>query len=764
MKKKMLGFILAFVCLAVLAIIVTEIRNIIVENKNEATPGDAVSESTDIDGYSYSDVEKYISYLASSDDMEKSLARLVDPLSKSAKINVLYIRSVFDIIDAPASLYADILVGMQDSDIVSKVQFDEIYHNLASSDIISGLSRQEIFTFDIYQNTDSNITYISDGRDDYELDTEVDDSYVDHVIDVYIKNDKIFKLNGYGNSDVTLYNVWVSSVDENGCTFLYDGKTKTYHCTKDFSGVSGVASVTVSNDGITDVVIPQDIRQVRIVKVTDDGFVLDDYSIIPYSDDFVAYNVYDDAFCERSMQVLTGYKKLNLVCDGNTAIAAVIDDELVSDKIRVIISNDDYTSYDMKRAEIAGDASYKVSYPDETETAYNSGDSVCINAEDYQSGDIITFTTDEKNGHFQINTLSRSYGIPIYSGKIEIRICDDGVLHIINELPLEEYLYSVVASEMPASSHEEALKSMAICARGYAYSRVEDETFEEYGADLDDSSLCQVYNNVEATEASINAVKDTYGIVPTYNGKVIFPFYFSTSGGMSCTNSEIWGGSDYPYLEANVETINKDKIDLSDEETFRSFIADGLGYDIIDKDMPYYRWEVDYTTEEVSEAINSMLEERVRMSSDNIKIKNDKDQFVSGEISDIGNVIAITVTERTSSGVVATLEIEGTEATIQVTGQTNIRNLITPVNQEIMKNDGTTASGWTSLPSPFYYVDKTDNGFIVRGGGFGHGVGMSQNGANILAGEGHNYKYILRHYYSYIDLTSIYDVEEDEEE
>ena len=464
------------------------------------------------------------------------------------------------------------------------------------------------------------------------------------------------------------------------------------------------------------------------------------------------------------MQVLTGYKKLNLVCDGNTAIAAVIDDELVSDKIRVIISNDDYTSYDMKRAEITGDASYKVSYPDETETAYNSGDSVCINAEDYQSGDIITFTTDVKNGHFQINTLSRSYGIPIYSGKIEIRICDDGVLHIINELPLEEYLYSVVASEMPASSHEEALKSMAICARGYAYSRVEDETFEEYGADLDDSSLFQVYNNVEATEASINAVKDTYGIVPTYNGKVIFPFYFSTSGGMSCTNSEIWGGSDYPYLEANVETINKDKIDLSDEETFRSFIADGLGYDIIDKDMPYYRWEVDYTTEEVSEAINSMLEERVRMSSDNIKIKNDKDQFVSGEISDIGNVIAITVTERTSSGVVATLEIEGTEATIQVTGQTNIRNLITPVNQEIMRNDGTTASGWTSLPSPFYYVDKTDDGFIVRGGGFGHGVGMSQNGANILAGEGHNYKYILRHYYSYIDLTSIYDVEEDEEE
>ena len=76
MKKKMLGFILAFVCLAVLAIIVTEIRNIIVENKNEATPGDAVSESTDIDGYSYSDVEKYISYLASSDNMEKSLARV----------------------------------------------------------------------------------------------------------------------------------------------------------------------------------------------------------------------------------------------------------------------------------------------------------------------------------------------------------------------------------------------------------------------------------------------------------------------------------------------------------------------------------------------------------------------------------------------------------------------------------------------------------------------------------------------------------------
>ena len=175
--------------------------------------------------------------------------------------------------------------------------------------------------------------------------------------------------------------------------------------------------------------------------------------------------------------------------------------------------------------------------------------------------------------------------------------------------------------------------------------------------------------------------------------------------------------------------------------------------------MPYYRWNITFTQEEISEAVNSMLEERLTMSSDNIKIKDEDGDFVTTDITDIGTIKSIKVVERTKSGVVSILEIEGTLGTIQVSGQTNIRNIITPVNQQIIRQDGTAVTGWTSLPSPYYYIEQSDGKFVIYGGGFGHGAGMSQNGAKVLAEMGYNYMYILRHYYSYIDFSSIYVIE-----
>lgn len=762
MKRRILSFVIAFVVLALLAVFVTEVRNMVLDI-GDATSGDAVMNAGSGYAYSYGDVELLVSYLADTEDEVKSLARLVDPLAKSREINVQYIRQVFDVIDAPGELYAETLVGMQDTDTVSAEQFDEIYDRLVSTGVTQGLSRMDIYIFATYTDADEAVSYVTDGEQTYELATDLADEYIDHIADVYVKNNNIFKINGYADSSVVLDNVWIEKAGGGSCTYLYKGVVKESACAADV-GDDCVASLTLDNSGVTAALKYEDERTVRVESVSDGYICLDDRSRVPCAENFTIYNVYDEPICETSSNILTGYRKINIVMDGTTAVAAVIDDELISCDIRVILSNDDYTSYDMKRADISGDTGYTVTYPDDSQVTYEAGERVCIEAEDYESGSIFRISADEHRGHLQVNTLSRSYGIPVYSGDLEVRICDEGVLNIINEVPLEQYLYSVVASEMPLQSHEEALKAMAICARGYAYSHIDDEAFEEYHADLDDSSLCQVYNNVYETEESINAVKATYGMVPVYEGNVIVPFYFSTSGGMTCTNSDIWGGSDYGYLESNLETVNRDKKDLSNEDDFRQFISDSMGYDIIDKDMPYYRWRVEFTTEEITEAINSMLEERVDMSSDNIRVRNEKGQFVSQEITDIGDVLSVTVTERSESGVVTALEIEGTDAVIQVAGQTNIRSIITPVNQEIVRQDDTTATGWTSLPSPFYYVDKTENGYIIYGGGFGHGVGMSQNGANILAGEGHNYKYILRHYYSYIDFMSIYDVEEDGEE
>ena len=84
--------------------------------------------------------------------------------------------------------------------------------------------------------------------------------------------------------------------------------------------------------------------------------------------------------------------------------------------------------------------------------------------------------------------------------------------------------------------------------------------------------------------------------------------------------------------------------------------------------------------------------------------------------------------------------------------------------KEIIKSDGSVATGWTSLPSPFYYIEQTDDGYVIKGGGFGHGVGMSQTGARVLAEKGYNFRFIINHYYYPTDFTMAYDVMGEEEE
>lgn len=764
MKKKILAFTLTL-CTFIFAVVL--IAGVIQHKRNAASEKQTTTEEMQQpDGYTYGEVEKAVDYLADSDDTSKELARLIDPLFKSRPITALYVRNVCNIIGASEEVYTGVLTGMQDDDYVSREQFDIIYHGIAESGLIAGLQRQDVYVYDCYTDTDGDTerTVIFDGQKEYMLDTELSDTDIDSILDVYTKDDKIFKINGQGSSEVILVNALMLSAEGNSGTFLYKGREKTY----DISGAAVdiqepcIVKLVINNTGICDVYC-QDTRNVRVERIKDSGLCLEDGTILPYTADFCIYDMYDKPVCEKSMQLLRGYRNIMVAVEDGRAIGALIDEPLVSDSIRVILSNDSYTSYDMKRAEIAGDTRFSVVYPDDTERYCEAGDAVTVNADDYEAGDIITFSPEESSGHLQVNTLTRSYGIPVYSGKLEMRICENKTLHIINELPLEQYLYSVVASELPSASHEEALKAMAICARGYAYTRLGDESFADYHADLDDSSLCQVYNNVRETEQSIQAVKDTYGMVPVYDGTVIVPLYFSTSCGTTCTNEEIWGGNAHPYLQSNVETLIKQSIDLSDEERFQKFMADSMGYDVIDKDMPYYRWRVDYTGEEMSDAINSMLEERISMSADNIKVKQEDGSYAAEEIDDIGLVESITITARTKSGVVSEMEIEGTNGTIQVTGQTNIRNLITPVNHEIVRQDGSTVVGWTSLPSPFYYIEETEQGFTVHGGGFGHGVGMSQNGANILAEAGYNYEYILRHYYSYVNFMFIYTIEDEEE-
>ena len=102
------------------------------------------------------------------------------------------------------------------------------------------------------------------------------------------------------------------------------------------------------------------------------------------------------------------------------------------------------------------------------------------------------------------------------------------------------------------------------------------------------------------------------------------------------------------------------------------------------------------------------------------------------------------------------LLIIGSQNTIWVKGQTNVRYILNPVKQIIIKNDGSEVEGYSLMPSPFYYVEKTDDGYSVHGGGFGNGVGLSLSGAEILSKLGYNYDEIIKHYYDNVQLRNMF--------
>ncbi len=775
MKKKILSILAVFAVLGIFSLIVGEIGNSGKDGKKTATPSDSSEEEAFTDGYSYAEVEKWVSYLAPTDEKKKELGRLVDPLTKSNFITMEYVTKVVEITGAPKEVYLSVTGTMPLEDYVTREQFDQIYNNMVTYGAVDTLTRENILVYHVSEYVSQEgiaSTQVFDGQEYHDLLTDLPEEYSNKVIDVYMCEGYIYRINGLSDEVKIFPNALLISVDDTNCTFLYNGMKKTYSISSVNSNSDAtinvekndVVKITVDNTGIIGIESYKDTVRCRVYDIGNGVLELVNQGNIAYSEDIKIYDVSDEEnpLCEDSLFVLKGHPEVLIVRDNGVIIGAVIEDELVTEDIRVILSNNNYSSYKLSEVSLVCDTAYKIEYSDYSEANRSAGKTTTFKYGDYEEGTVITVTPEE-DGFIQVLSLERACGNPVYEGTIEIRILEDG-MHIINEVSLETYLYSVVASEMPTGSNPEALKAMAICARGYAYTKMKDGSFDTYNADLDDSSLCQVYNNVAPTPESMKAVKDTYGLVPIYDGALIVPLYFSTSCGMTCTNDEIWGGSAYSYLTSNVETVNKENIDLSDEENFIQFIKDSGGYDIIDKDMPYYRWEVSFSKEEISEAINSMLEKRLSVAPEFIKTVDEDGELHSTDISDIGQIRSIQVIERTKSGVVSILEIEGTLATIQVSGQTNIRNIITPVNQEIIRQDGNVVTGWTSLPSPFYYIEQSGDEFTIHGGGFGHGVGMSQSGAQILAEQGYNYKYILRHYYSYIDFSSIYIIESKKDE
>lgn len=771
MKKKIIAFLLVFFVLAAIMLVVDETKK-----RNSTSPDEIVEENPEetepVEFYTYADIMTDVKYLADTDEQRQEIERLIDPLSRSQIVTVGFLHQSLEIAKLPISLIDDIVEDTSDAAYVTKDQFDIMLLSIAHNETIEGFEKEEFYVYDYYTDSAIGKPCITNGCKTYIVDTEFKDEYKDHIIDIYSRDGYVFRVNDYGITSYTIRNALLVALDDTSCTFLFGGRSHTMELSKystandpgSTPALGQIVAIKLDNSGVVAITEQADIVTARVTNATDEMIEINERMAYDIPEDFMVYDLSKEPACEPSVRILTGYRSVDIIKEENTVIAAIIRDDLVCDNIRVILSNDNYSSYDMGRAIFTSDAAFTVTNKDGVRTTYQAGDAITIVAEDYAVGDKIIVAPYDESQTVTVSSLLREYGHPAYSGVLEVVIADNGVLHIINELPIEQYLYSVVSSEVPSGYHKEAIRTVAICARGYAYYKIKDESFASYDAHLDDSSLCQLYNNVQPNEAAMLAVKDTYGIVPSYNDSIILPLRYSASAGVASTNADIWGGKPYEYLQVYVETTEKNLIDLSQEEVFRDFIDTSLGYEVLEKNQPFYRWSVAYTKEEMKKAIDENLLDRIKAAPDNIKVKTGEDRYASKELETIGDIVAIRVTERTASGVVVALEIEGSEATIMVTGQTNVRNLITPVYQSIKRQDGQEITGWTSLPSPYYYVAEEAGSFVIYGGGFGNGVGVSQVGANVLAEQGHDFKYILHYYYSNTSVKNIYSLDESQEE
>lgn len=351
---------------------------------------------------------------------------------------------------------------------------------------------------------------------------------------------------------------------------------------------------------------------------------------------------------------------------------------------------------------------------------------------------------------------------PSYSGTLEVSNHDNGLL-LINEVSMEDYLTKVVPSEMPASSAIEALKCQAIAARTYAISDMLINRFANLGFYVDDSTQSQVYNNILPQTKTNEAVKSTKGIVITYKGVPIDAKYYSSSAGTSATYNDIWFESNgtsinKPYFTTESYISDTSSLPKTEEDWLNFYKATSLTG--IDSDSPYFRWHAQFNKSALESSLNKSLSLLFEKKKDYMVIKKGKKKI--NTLPSLENLLDIKVVKRSTAGNIITISFIFENATVDVSQDSNIRSAIkcsedfAGTQIPIVLKMGTVLNKSSSLLSSFFSIEKVNDTYVFYGGGYGHGVGMSQYAAMDLGRSGMNYEDILKKFYKDISMTQMY--------
>lgn len=587
-----------------------------------------------------------------------------------------------------------------------------------------------------------------------------------------------------------LKNIWIMDAGEEKLLIFHEGKEESYAYGETLQMPDHpreqIADIVLTDGVVTDISLKTEKINGRILRADGDGIEVEGYGWLPFSEDYKGYRIYNTLEMCTASDLSFGYSFTDLVLDNGQVCGLLMVKEEAMEYIRVLIKTGDYGGLLHQSLVITSDTDFTVqygSYGELKEETFGAGEEVSIDLESlYFSGDRVTVTPNVLTGKVILKNVNRSQGIPSYRGHMELLKTQDGIA-LINEVLLEEYLYSVVPSEMPASYPEEALKAQAVCARTYAYDHMLRAAYPGYGAHVDDSTSYQVYNNILEQESTTTAVKETYGqLLYTGEGTLAGAYYYSTSCGVG-SDASVWkteeaGTLDYLRAKAlnpeavenqGTEGTEKELSDigerLKDEDAFAAFICSKNASDF-EVSEGWYRWT--YQVPQID--TDYMLEALKKRYAANEKLVLTlvDGEFVSTPISELSELTGLSIVKRGSGGVADELMIETKEHTYKVISEHNIRYVLNNGESKILRQDGSQVDSPSLLPSAFFILSPSMEkeivvGYTLTGGGFGHGVGMSQNGARNMAKSGYVCEEILSFFYENCFIENVYQEGQTEE-
>ncbi|MBW7889048.1 MAG: SpoIID/LytB domain-containing protein [Bacteroidetes bacterium] len=346
----------------------------------------------------------------------------------------------------------------------------------------------------------------------------------------------------------------------------------------------------------------------------------------------------------------------------------------------------------------------------------------------------------------------------IFQGALHLIARSDGTLTAVNEISVEKYLASVISSEMSATAPMDLLKAHAITSRSWLVAMLEmkkeysllgipsqrtqrtDEVLIRY-YDREDHDLfdvcaddhCQRYHGITKiiSDAAQQAVNETHGIFLVYENKICDARFSKSCGGISEPFETTWQEQHIPYLVPVSCSVQHQYKEITTEDEAADWITSSpeafcntTDGNILRQILPsfdqettdFFRWKVVYTAEELSEIVCKK----------------------SG--IDFGRIENLIPIERGASGRMTKLKIVGSNKTLIVGKELEIRRWLSK----------------SHLYSSAFIVNKVGDTFILTGGGWGHGVGLCQIGAAVMAVEGFKAEEIVKHYFKNAELQKLY--------